>query len=224
MRGIVISPRTTRTTTTASSSSRPMARSSTTRPSWRSKPRSNSRSAPCPRNSSARPCASRDAVGRYVEVLQGIGAQALRPARHAHRDRLRQRRDLPDRRRLVLRELGAQVSDRRGAGRTQHQRRRRLDPSGEPERTRARDRRRPRHRIRWRRRPRAVRRSPTARSAMATTCSTCWRPTGSSSGRLRGPVVGTLMTNYGFERALARTRHRVPSAPRSATATCTRRC
>ena len=39
---------------------------------------------------------------------------------------------------------------------------------------------------------------------MATTCCTCWRATGSKAAACDGPVVGTLMTNYGLERALER--------------------
>ena len=50
------------------------ARSSTTRPNWRSRPRSSSRSAPCRPNSSARRVRTRDAVGRYVEACKNSRA------------------------------------------------------------------------------------------------------------------------------------------------------
>ena len=39
-----------------------------------------------------------------------------------------------------------------------------------------------------------------------------------------GPVVGTVMSNFGLELALRAARHRVSRAPRSATATCWRCC
>ena len=46
--------------------------------------------------------------------------------------------------------------------------------------------------------------------------------TGSDSGRLRGPVVGTLMTNYGAGAARSASAASASCAPRSATVTCTR--
>ena len=101
---------------------------------------------------------TRDAIGRYVEACKNSVPRQLRPGRHAHRDRLREWRDLPDRARWCCANSAPCRRDRHRAQRPQHQRRRRLDASGTAGRARARNRRRPRHRLRRRRRPRAVRR------------------------------------------------------------------
>ena len=121
---------------------------------------------------------TRDAIGRYVEACKNSVSRQFDLQRHAHRGGLRARRDLPDRPDRAARTRRAGRSDRRGAQRTQHQRRCRLDSSGSC----------------WRRacaKPARTWASPstatataccssmaTAKSSMATACSMCWPTTG----------------------------------------------
>ncbi len=135
------------------------ARSSTTPPSWRSRPRwTQPFRTVAVRAAWARRVRTRDAIGRYVEacknaVPRGFDLGGMRIAMDCANGATYQIGP------LVLRELGARV-DAIGVepNGTQHQRRRGLDPSRIPRRARARDRGGSRHRLRWRRRPRAVRR------------------------------------------------------------------
>jgi phosphoglucosamine mutase len=135
--------------------------------------------------------------------VQELRAQGLRPHRRAHRDGLRERRDLPDRDRsccansarawmpIGIDPNGLNIND--GVGSTH------------PESLVA-------HVQRHGRRHRHRRSTATAIACLfvaddGTVCdgddllfvlATDWK----ESGRLRGPMVGTLMTNYGLERAL----------------------
>ena len=61
-------------------------------------------------------------------------------------------------------------------------------------------------------------------ASMATSCCTCSRGARREAGTLKGPVVGTVMSNLGLEHALAEARHRVSARAGRAIATCSPCC
>ena len=174
--------------------------------------------------SSARRGASTTPAGRYIEFCKSTFPDRARPARagaSSSTARTARRYHVAP---PVFHELGADViAIGAEPERHQHQRRRRRDAPEAPRRRQVRE-----HKadlgialdgdgdrlLMVDGDGRALRRRPAAlRDRDATT---------GGAARWRGGVVGTLMTNFGFEQALARAGHRVRRAPRSATATCSR--
>ena len=133
------------------------------------------------------------------ELRGGLPARPLRPQGRA---RLRQRRHLPRRAGDLRAPRRRGRGDRGRARRPQHQRRLRLDPPRAPRRARRRLRGRDRLRLRRRRRPgaRGRRQRPGPRRRRAD------RAGGARDGRARassdGGVAVTVMSNFGFHRAM----------------------
>ena len=147
-----------------------------------------------------------DAAGRYIEFCKSTFPERARPARAEARRRLRARRRLPRGTAGVPRARRRRGRGRRRAERHQHQRRRRGDASRAPRARGARARCRPRHRARRRRRPAADGRRATGALYDGDQLLYVIARDYQRRGALAGGVVGTLMTNLGFEQALAKSR------------------
>ena len=165
-----------------------------------------------------------DASGRYIEFCKSTFSNDLSLQGPEDRRRCRPRRGLSRRARRLPRARRRGRRDRLQPRRHQHQRRLRRDRAGGAGRRRRAERRRLRHRARRRRRPPADRRRARAASTTATNCSTCIVPTACRTGQA-GAGRGRHADDQHRRRAgAARARRRRSSAPRSATATCSRSC
>jgi phosphoglucosamine mutase len=152
-------------------------------------------------------------VRRYGEFCKSTGAGRVRPARAPACARLRTRRDLRHRAAPVHRAGRAGQRDRRRTRRTQHQPRASVPPISNALCARARE-------------VAPISASPSMATATGVQMVdrdgraldgddllyVLARWTGNEAAACAGPVVGTLMTNYGLEQALGE--HGIPFRPR----------